>query len=257
MRIIAIANQKGGVGKTTTAVNLATALAAVGKKVVLVDLDPQGNASTGFGISYHNRTHSSYHVLMGECSAKEALVATEIPNLSVIPATDDLSGADIELFQREKREFCLKNAFQSLQGFIDYVFIDCPPTLGLLTLNALVAAQSILIPLQCEFYALEGLAQLMRTVQRVQHVFNPDLEIQGIVLTMFDKRNSLSDLVAEDVREHFQQKVYETIIPRNVRVSEAPSHGKPVLLYDFKCSGAQSYVKLAKELLQKEGVTVE
>jgi chromosome partitioning protein len=253
-RIIAIANQKGGVGKTTTAVNLATALAAADKKVLLFDLDPQGNASTGLGISRQARSVTSYEVLVGTRAIKAATVATTVPHLAVVAASVDLSGAEIELVGAERREYRLRDALTAKAETLpfDYVLIDCPPSLGLLTLNALVAAHAVLVPLQCEFYALEGLSHLVRTIERVKRHLNPALEIQGVVLTMFDKRNNLSDLVAADVRDHFGDKVYETVIPRNVRISEAPSHGKPVLLYDFRCPGAQAYVHLAGEVLRRE-----
>ena len=253
-RIIAIANQKGGVGKTTTAVNLATALAAADKRVLLFDLDPQGNASTGLGISRQARAVTSYEVLVGAKPIKSAMVATSVPQLSVVAASVDLSGAEIELVAAERREYRLREALTAKAEALpfDYVLIDCPPSLGLLTLNALVAAHAVLVPLQCEFYALEGLSHLVRTIERVKRHLNPTLEIQGVVLTMFDKRNNLSDLVAADVRDHFGDKVYDTVIPRNVRISEAPSHGKPVLLYDFRCPGAQAYVHLAGEVLRRE-----
>ena len=251
-RIIAIANQKGGVGKTTTAVNLATALAAAEKKVLLFDLDPQGNASTGVGISRQARLVTSYEVLVGAKPLKAATIATSVPHLSLVAASVDLSGAEIELVGAERREFRLREALTAQALDFDYVLIDCPPSLGLLTLNALVAAHAVLVPLQCEFYALEGLSHLVRTIERVKRHLNPTLEIQGVVLTMFDQRNNLSDLVAADVRDHFCDKVYDTVIPRNVRISEAPSHGKPVLLYDFRCPGAQAYVHLAGEVLRRE-----
>jgi chromosome partitioning protein len=251
-RIFAIANQKGGVGKTTTAINLATALAATGKRVLLIDLDPQGNASTGLGIGRQARGITSYQVMLGEQPAGTAIVATAVPNLSIIPASVDLLGAELELVAAAHREFRLRDALSDCPLGYDYVLIDCPPSLGLLTLNALVAAQAVLVPMQCEFYALEGLSHLVRTIERVKRALNPELEIQGVVLTMYDKRNKLSDLVAADVRDHFGDKVYETVIPRNVRISEAPSHGKPVLLYDFRCPGAQAYVHLAGEMLRRE-----
>lgn len=251
-RIMAIANQKGGVGKTTTAVNLATSLAAVGKKVMLIDLDPQGNASTGLGISRSARAVSSYNLMFDGTSAKSAAVETKVPGLWVVPASVHLAGADIELVTAERREYRLREALkQGTDGF-DYVLIDCPPSLSLTTLNALVAADSVLVPLQCEFYALEGLSQLVRTIERVKAHFNPALEIQGVVLTMYDKRNNLSAQVAADVRAFFGPKVYTTIIPRNVRVSEAPSHGLPAIVYDMDCPGSQAYIQLAKELLKRE-----
>jgi len=251
-RILAIVTQKGGVGKTTTAVNLATALAAVKKRILLIDFDPQGNASTGLGISRQNRRVTSYDVLLADVSVMEAAIATPIPLLSLVPSSVDLSGAEIELVEISGREFRLRKALDGIAGAYDYVLIDCPPSLGLLTLNALVAAHAVLVPLQCEFYALEGLSHLVRTVERVKRSLNPNLEIQGVVLTMFDKRNNLSDLVAADVRGHFGDKVYDTVIPRNVRISEAPSHGKPVLIYDFRSAGAQAYIHLASEVLRRE-----
>ena len=251
-RIIAVANQKGGVGKTTTTINLATALAAVRKRVLIIDLDPQGNASTGLGVNRQMRDRNAYHLLMNETTLSQVTVETPIPGLYIVPSGTDLSGAEIELVPTERREYRLKEALATEPRNFDYVLIDCPPALGLLTVNALVAAQAVLVPLQCEFFALEGVSQLVRTIERVRHVFNPKLEIQGIVLTMFDRRNNLSDMVAADVRQHFGDKVYETVIPRNVRVSEAPSHGKPVMIYDMHCAGAQAYIHLASEVLRRE-----
>ncbi len=252
-RVIAVANQKGGVGKTTTVINLATALAAVGRRVLIIDLDPQGNASTGIGIDRGNRPLSSYDVLAGAATVKEVAVASDIPGLDIVPSTVDLSGAELELVDTERRSRRLRDAVGGTVAGYDYVLIDCPPSLGLLTLNALVAADAVLVPLQCEFFPLEGLSQLMRTIERVRVGFNPGLEIQGVVLTMFDRRNNLSDQVATDVRSVLGDKVYETVIPRNVRVSEAPSHGKPALLYDFRCAGSRAYISLAGEVLRREG----
>lgn len=250
-RILAIANQKGGVGKTTTAVNLATAMAACGKEVLLVDLDPQGNASTGLGLHPEQRRRNVYQVLIGEMPLADGVLDTGIPGLSILPADADLSGAELELIDIPQREYLLRKALADDASY-DYVLIDCPPALGLLTLNALVAAAAVLVPLQAEFYALEGLSHLLRTVRRVKRAFNEPLEIQGIVLTMFDRRNNLCDMVAKDVREHMGNFVYDTVIPRNVRVSEAPSHGKPVLLYDVGCAGSQAYIHLAREILRRE-----
>ena len=252
-RTIAVANQKGGVGKTTTAINLATAMAAVGKRVLLVDSDPHGNASTGLGIARAARTCSTYEVLMGAATIAEATQESAIPGLDIVPSTIDLSGVELELSDDGGRAYRLRDALSAGDGSYDYVLIDCPPALNLLTVNALVAAQSVMVPLQCEFFALEGLSLLMRTVERIRNAFNPDLEIEGIVLTMFDRRNNLSNQVAADVRGYLGDKVYSTVIPRNVRVSEAPSYGKPVLLYDHRCAGSHAYIQLAREMLRRNG----
>lgn len=251
-RVIAIANQKGGVGKTTTTINLATALAAIGKRVLVIDLDPQGNASTGLGIPRAERKIGIYDVLFDGVALQDASVVSAVPNLSIITSSVDLSGAEIELVGAHQREFRLREAVSRSALEYDYVLIDCPPALGLLTLNALVAAHAVMVPLQCEFYALEGLSHLVRTIERVKRTFNPALDIHGVVLTMFDRRNNLSDMVAADVRGFFGEKVYDTVIPRNVKVSEAPSHGKPVLLYDMRCPGSQAYIHLAGEVLRRE-----
>jgi chromosome partitioning protein len=251
-RVLAMANQKGGVGKTTTAINLATALAACGKSVLIVDVDPQGNASTGLGIDRRNRAVTAYQALIEGTPVTAGTVPTMVPGLTIVPASVDLVGAEIELIELPRREYRLRQALAPVLPDYDFVLIDCPPSLSLLTLNALVAADAVLVPLQCEFYALEGLSHLVRTIDRVKRSLNPALEIQGVVLTMFDRRNNLCDLVAADVRGHFGSKVYETVIPRNVRVSEAPSHGKPVLLYDMRCAGSQAYIHLAGEVLRRE-----
>jgi chromosome partitioning protein len=251
-RIISVVNQKGGVGKTTTAVNMATALAAIGKQVLVIDLDPQGNASTGLGIDQSKRVRTSYDVLIGNATLEQAAVKTAIPRLSVAPATIDLTGAEIELVTMDKREFQLRQALASMSAQWDYAIIDCPPSLGLLTLNALTASNAVLIPLQCEFYALEGLAHLLKTIKLVQANLNAGLTIHGVVLTMYDRRNKLTEQIEEDVRGFLGTDVYKTVIPRNVRMSEAPSHGKPALVYDLKCPGSQAYLQLARELIQRE-----
>ncbi|MBZ9602233.1 ParA family protein [Phyllobacterium chamaecytisi] len=253
-RIITIANQKGGVGKTTTAINLATALAAIGETVLIVDLDPQGNASTGLGIDRKSRTISSYDVLMQAASVEEAAVPTAVPNLSLIPSTLDLLGVEMEISNAPDRATRLRKAFRGnvkVSPFT-YILIDCPPSLNLLTMNAMAAADSVLVPLQCEFFALEGLSQLLETVNQVRTALNPNLTIQGIVLTMFDGRNNLATQVVDDVRSFMGDKVYRTVIPRNVRVSEAPSYGIPAILYDLKCAGSQAYLQLASEVIQRE-----
>lgn len=254
-RIITVANQKGGVGKTTTAINLATALAAIGEQVLIIDLDPQGNASTGLGIDRRERATSSYDVITGVMGIADAAVATAVPGLSIVPSTLDLLGVEMEIAGAPDRVLRLRNALRDSvreANAYSYVLIDCPPSLNLLTLNSMAAAHSVLVPLQCEFFALEGLSQLLETVEQVRRTINPDLVIQGIVLTMYDGRNNLANQVVEDVRRHLGDKVYQTVIPRNVRVSEAPSYGKPAILYDLKCSGSQAYLQLASEVIRQE-----
>ena len=257
-RILAVANQKGGVGKTTTAINLGTALAAIGEHVLIIDLDPQGNASTGLGIDQRSRRLSTYDVLAGRAALHDAILPTIVPRLYLAPSTLDLTGLELEIGQARDRAFRLRNALSPLtvptlsEPAYSYVLVDCPPSLNLLTVNAMAAAHAILVPLQCEFFALEGLSQLLKTVDSVRDQLNPELTIHGVVLTMYDSRNTLSGQVVADVREFMGAKVYETIIPRNVRVSEAPSYGKPVLMYDLKCSGSEAYMRLATEVIQRE-----
>lgn len=257
-RILALANQKGGVGKTTTAINLGTALAAIGERVLIVDLDPQGNASTGLGIDRRNRSCSTYDVLVGEAKLREAIIPTAVPRLHIAASTMDLSGLELELGTTRDRAFRLRDAIADLNVNVapdtdyTYVLVDCPPSLNLITVNAMAASHAILVPLQCEFFALEGLSQLLQTVEQVRSTLNPTLSIHGIVLTMFDSRNNLSNQVVADVRQFMGKKVYDTMIPRNVRISEAPSYGKPVLVYDLKCVGSDAYLKLATEVIQRE-----
>ncbi len=259
LRTLVVANQKGGVGKTTTTINLGTALAAIGEKVLIIDLDPQGNASTGLGIDRKSRRYSTYDVMIGEKGLEEVALPTAVPNLSVAPSTLDLLGVELEIASAQDRAFKLRAALRDLiqqdsaQPYT-YVLVDCPPSLNLLTINALASADSVLVPLQCEFFALEGLSQLLSTVDQVKRSLNPKLSIHGVVLTMFDPRNNLATQVVADVRKFMGDKVYDTIIPRNVRISEAPSHGKPALLYDLKCAGSQAYLKLASELIQRERI---
>jgi chromosome partitioning protein len=253
IKIISVTNQKGGVGKTTTTINLATSLAAVKKNVLIIDADPQGNASTGLGIPYKSRDPSIYEMIHEKKLLKEGIKETIIPGLSIIGANTDLAAAEVELTSFDKREYTFANIFKEIDNF-DYVFIDCPPALGLLTINSLVASDSALIPLQSEFFALEGLSALMKTIELIQQSYNKKLEIEGILLTMVDKRNSLSSLVEKDVRQHFEKKVYKTTIPRNIKISEAPSHGKPALIYDTHCAGSLAYIELAKEVILNQNV---
>lgn len=257
-RILTLANQKGGVGKTTTAINLATALAAVGERVLIVDLDPQGNASTGLGLARQDRELSTYEILLGEAGLAEAAVMTDVPHVAIVPSTMDLLGVEAHISAHSDRAFRLKEAFNSINELlidgrpVTYVLIDCPPSLNLLTINALVAADAVLVPLQCEFFALEGLSQLLQTIEHIRSTLNPQLYIQGVVMTMYDSRNNLSAQVLEDVRSELGDLIYETVIPRNVRLSEAPSYGKPALLYDLKCAGSQAYLRLATEVIRRE-----
>jgi chromosome partitioning protein len=250
-RTLAIANQKGGVGKTTTAVNLATALAATGQQVLLIDLDPQGNASTGLGLTRAERRRGTYHLLTADAPLAAVRRPTFVPNLSIVPSDPDLTGSEIELVTQNRREFRLRDALVDADPAETFILLDCPPSLGLLTLNGLTAADGVLVPLQCEFFALEGISHLLHTIDLVRRSLNPQLALQGIVLTMYDRRNNLSELVAADARGFFGDQVYETVIPRNIRISEAPSHGKPVMLYDYRSPGAQAYVRLAAEILRR------
>ena len=257
-RILTLANQKGGVGKTTTAINLATALAAIGERVLIIDLDPQGNASTGLGIDRAGREISSYDLLVGEAGIAAAATMTSVPNVAIVPSTLDLLGVELTIAQQADRAFRLREAFKSIGELrisgkdVSYVLVDCPPSLNLLTINALVAADAVLVPLQCEFFSLEGLSQLLQTIEQIRTTLNPRLSIQGVVMTMFDKRNNLSEQVLADVRSEMGSLVYDTVIPRNVRLSEAPSYGKPALLYDLKCAGSQAYLRLATEVIRRE-----
>jgi len=257
-RILTLANQKGGVGKTTTAINLATALAAVGERVLIIDLDPQGNASTGIGIARDQRGISSYELMVGEATIADAAIMTSVPNVAIVPSTMDLLGVELAISQQADRAYRLRNSLKGLADLtidgdpVTYVLVDCPPSLNLLTINALVAADAVVVPLQCEFFALEGLSQLLQTIEQIRSTLNPRLSIQGVVMTMFDRRNSLSEQVLNDVRSEMGDLVYETVIPRNVRLSEAPSYGKPALLYDLKCAGSQAYLRLATEVIRRE-----
>jgi len=255
-KIISIANQKGGVGKTTTTINLATSLSAVNKKVLLVDADPQGNASTGMGIAYDNRSPNLYDIISGGTFDENAIKKTIVPKLDIITANTNLAASEVELVGVEKREFVISNILSKINNY-DYILIDCPPALGLLTINSLVASNSVIVPLQSEFFALEGISSLMNSVNLIKENYNPNLKVEGILLTMVDKRNTLSALVEKDVREHFGDIVYETTIPRNVKISEAPSHGKPAILYDVNCSGSMAYIALAREIINNKGLKNE
>ena len=256
VKIISVANQKGGVGKTTTSINLATSLSAINNKILLIDADPQGNASTGIGISYENRSPNLYDLIVNEVLDLNAIKKTIVPGLDIITANTNLAASEIELTEVKNREFVISNLLSKVEGY-DYILIDCPPALGLLTINALVASQSIIIPLQSEFFALEGISSLVNSIELIKESFNPNLVIEGILLTMVDKRNSLSSLVEKDVRDHFGETVYKTTIPRNVKVSEAPSHGKPAILYDVNSTGSVAYIELAREILKKQGLSNE
>lgn len=254
VNILSITNQKGGVGKTTTAVNLSTALAATGVKVLVIDLDPQGNTSSGFGMSQQDRMNSIYHVLTGLITIKKSIIKTSVPNLDIITSNINLSAVELEFVQLNEREYILFKALKTLDDIYDYIIIDCPPSLGLLTINALVATTNVIIPMQCDFYSLEGLSHLLKTIELVEKNLNPRIKISGILFTMYDRRNRLTEQVEEDVRKCLGELVFNTTIPRNIKLSEAPSHGKPVLLYDYKCTGSLAYIELTKELLERQNL---